>query len=99
MSTIRITTVDGTDLEIGDLNGLEREIVRFENAALTLIEDLESGEAGRVKAALEIYRTLNERHSTLTALRPEFERRREEEELIEEGRRIATELRQRPKPT
>ncbi len=99
MSTIRITTVDGTDLEISNLVRLEQEILRFENAALTLIGDLESGEAGRVKAALEIYGTLNERHSALTALLPEFQRRRAEEELIEEGRRIAAELRQRQKPT
>ncbi len=99
MPTISITTVDGSVLDIADPGRLQEEIVRYEASALTLIDDLESGEASRVKAAIELYRALSERHSALTNLLPEFERRHAEVELIAEGRRVAEELRHRQNQT
>lgn len=98
MPSVTITTVDGTVVQIADPVRLQEEVQRFEEAAVTLIDDLESGELSRVKPALELYRTLSERHSALTNLLAEFERRRAKEELVEEGRRVAAELRNRQKP-
>ena len=92
MPMVRITTVDGTVVQTDDPARLQEEVARYKEAAFTLIDDLKSGDASRVRPAMTLYSSLNERHSALTSLLAEFERRRADEELIEEGQRVAAEL-------